>query len=252
MAELMVSCFRFDGWAAHEMELCFGPSPRVDLFCSKQPSDLTVANAYLKRDSGLWVICMLRDPRDTVVSRHRKRPDAYWSYLGTVRHRFDILERVTEEERFIRVRYEDLVAEPDAVQQRLREAMPFLEYRHAFSEFHTVSDPSPDSVAALNGVRAISAGSVGRWRSELPRLAAQIERHGPIDDILRALEYEENTDWASILDGVTPDNGDSFWEDRRKRTSGRARIERLKKKMLKWRALMGFPKRRPIVLAQPR
>ncbi len=82
MMELMVHCFEFDAYANHEISLLYAPAVSFDRFCSKYPYELKTAVKRLKRDPGLWVICMIRDPRDVVVSRHQKRPGAYWSNLG--------------------------------------------------------------------------------------------------------------------------------------------------------------------------
>ena len=213
MAELMISCFRFDGWSAHEMRLRDVPDPPVDLLCTKKPSDIHDAAAFLARDPNLWIICMLRDPRDIVVSRHARRPDRYWSHLGLVRPRCDLLETLKDHPRFIPIRYEDLVTNPNAVQDRLHATMPFLQQRHQFSDFHRVAKPSDASVTALNGLRPVTNSGIGRWRSDLPRLTAQLEKLGPIDDMLRTMGYEDGPSWTAALSGITPDNGVSQFDE---------------------------------------
>lgn len=251
LAELMVSCFEFDGWAEHEMGIHSAPSVPVARFCSKQPAEVDEALRALRYDPNLWVICMLRDPRDVVVSRHRRAPDAYWAHLGFVKRRAALLQAGAPPARFLLVRYEDLVSDPDAVQARIEREIPFLVRRSAFSAFHKVAAPSEKSVLALNGVRRISTDSIGRWRQELPRLKAQIERHGSIDDLLIRFGYEKDAAWASVLDGVTPNNGRSFFEDKPPQGFVKTTRRRLRGKLLELRARAGLPRREPVRLNRP-
>lgn len=45
---------------------------------AKRPGDLLAAAPRLAVDSHFHVICLIRDPRDVVVSRHGKDHDKYW------------------------------------------------------------------------------------------------------------------------------------------------------------------------------
>ena len=248
LMELMVHGFVFDGHADHELEVVYAPDPPVDRFCSKNPANLKFALPLLKRRPELWVICVLRDPRDVVVSRHSKRPEAYWAHFGFFRDRMGDFRAARGHERFLVVRYEDLVADPDAVQAELQAAIPFLEKRRDFSSFHEFAAPTSRAVEALGGVRAISADGIGRWKSELPRLKAQIERYGDIDELLIELGYERDQSWKRLLDGVEPDNGKSYFEDRSPRPLARRLKLRLRRDLLFWRAMLGFPAKHPIIV----
>ncbi len=108
--------------------------------------------------------------------------------------------------RFLVVRYEELVADPDSVQQSLMEKMPFLERLHDFSSFHAVARSSDESLKALRGVRPISKDNIGAWRRHLPRVAAQMQLHGPITQDLIDLGYEPDDRWLQELAGVVADN----------------------------------------------
>ncbi len=171
IAEIMIACFEIDLHTEHETSIFSPPSRRADIFLTKRPRDILVAGPILRTMPSLHVIYMIRDPRDMVVSRHRKDPERYWSSLRYWKKYIDYGERLRDHPRFITLRYEDLVREPDVIQELLMERMPFLEKRTEFSQYHNIARPSEDSVKALRGVRAISAGSIGNWRSHLPRVA---------------------------------------------------------------------------------
>ena len=71
MHELMINCFDLTGTKKHEVSIFKRPPENVDLFCSKHPSDAQSAASLISIDPNLWVINMIRDPRDIIVSRHR-------------------------------------------------------------------------------------------------------------------------------------------------------------------------------------
>jgi len=83
----------------------------------------------------------------------------------------------------------------------------------------------------------------------LPRLKAQIERYGGIDDLLAELGYEQDPSWTHLLDAIAPDNGNSYFEDRSRPLSRRLK-RRLRRDLLFWRAMLGFPAKSPILLSQ--
>ena len=85
------------------------------------------------------------------------------------------------------------------------EAIPFLERRVPFSEYHKVAEPSQASEDALGGVRPIRPSSVGRWRNHLSRIAGQLELHGTITEDLIEFGYEDDASWLQLLEDVDPD-----------------------------------------------
>lgn len=211
MAELMHTCFRVDGYAEHELSIFRRPSPETGLIVTKSPAESAEVIEVLKYAPDLWVICMMRDPRDIVVSRHDSHPDIYWTNLRSWKKAVDLTsEESLRNPRFILVRYEDLVSDPDATQRYLEERIPFLSRIAPFSQFHEIARPSDGSLKAMHGVRPISNKSVGIWRNHKPRLAAQIQLHGDIGQYLIDLGYESNHQWKKELEGVIPDNHQSF------------------------------------------
>jgi len=210
MLEMFVNGFAVEGSAADEFSLRRGPIRTPGVFCSKCPEDAFVAAPLLRADPELWLIYMLRDPRDVVVSRHRLRPDLYWTNLRSWRELHASAARVLTHPRVVCVRYEDLVTQPDVVQERLATSIVGLRVTARFADFHRTARPSEQSLRALHGIRPPAPDSVGAWRRHKPRLAAQLALHGPIDAELVALGYERDTRWLRELDGVSPVGAASY------------------------------------------
>ena len=113
----------------------------------------------------------------------------------------------------------------------------------AFLQFSSRATPSEAAVTALGGVREITDGSVGRWRSHLPRLAGQIQKYGPIDDLLEHLGYADK-DWMEQLEGIEPDFRDGFIEDHKgHRPASATRRLWVSRWNMRLRFLMGRPLR---------
>lgn len=234
MTELMVNGFAIDGYAEHETSIFHRPVEPFRVFCSKWPHDIDVIRPLLAIDRHLWVIFMLRDPRDVVVSRHPQDPGVYYTNLGLWKRYAGIARRLQSHPRFRIVRYEDLVNEPDEVQVRLARWLCFLEVRASFSDYHRSARPSGRSDLALRGVRPIDARSVGRWRQHKPRIAAQLRLHGSITDELLEMKYERDDAWLAELAGVEADHFESKYPDHRSRMSRVRRSFRRYKNVLKY------------------
>jgi hypothetical protein len=147
----------------------------------------------------------MRDPRDVIVSRHGKDQTRYWTSLRVWKQRVPLVRALQGHERFLLVRYEDLVTDPDGVERRIRDRMPFLASVRPFSAFASVATPSARALEALGPVRPFDTDSIGSWRNHLPRVAGQLAQHGPITEELVAFGYERDGTWVSTLDGVVPD-----------------------------------------------
>ena len=178
LAEAMVACFEIDLFHDHEARIFSPPPSAGDLYLTKAPRDILLAEAALERSSELIVVHMLRD-----------------------------------HPRFVVVRYEDLVADADAVQSALMARMPFLTKTESFSDFHKVAKPSSSAMQALNGVRPISAEGAHKWRKHLARVAGQIAQHGSIAEDLIEFGYDRNDAWLRELDDIEPDRSSSHWPE---------------------------------------
>jgi hypothetical protein len=214
LAEAIVACYEIDLYAEHELRLIVPPESRARVFLTKAPRDIMMVGPRLKLDPDLHVICMLRDPRDIVTSKHGLEPDRYWCGLNYWKTYTQQLPELLPQPRFLLIRYEDLVRDPDTVQARISAALPFLDAIAPFSSYHKVATPSALSKKALGSVRRVSDAGVGRWRAHLPRVKGQIERHGAIADDLVRFGYERDDSWLEDLEGVTPDRSESVLPER--------------------------------------
>jgi len=211
MMELMITCFDIDGYTEHEHSIFKEFTNCSDVLCTKNPNDIKRVAYPLSINPELYVIYMLRDPRDAIASRSHKNNRAdkkIWGNLADWKAHHAIAEELENEPNFITIKYEDLVSDPDSVQALLEQKMPFLKRKTLFSEYHLQAKPSDKSDAALGGLRPISPVSIGNWRKNKPYIKAQIEKYGDITDTLIKLDYETDSSWLTELEGVEPDNQD--------------------------------------------
>ena len=71
MAEAMIACFEIDEYTDHEDPIYSLPRGNPDIFLTKNPQDTLVAKSFLRLFPDLYIICMIRDPRDIIVSSTR-------------------------------------------------------------------------------------------------------------------------------------------------------------------------------------
>ena len=165
LAECMTSCFVIDAFAKHESPL-YTHRRDVAVYLTKRPNDIHIVGPRLRIDRNLYVIAMVRDPRDIIVSVHEQHPNVYWAPLRFWKNGIGIVRRLERHKRFLLIRYEDLVREPDAVQESLMVKMPFLKETAGLSARSTLArPPSQKSLEAMRQLRAIGPASVGNWRN---------------------------------------------------------------------------------------
>lgn len=225
MAEAMKTCYKIDYYTTHEDRLFSRAPGRPDIFLTKSPKDIMIVGPSLKVDPDLYVICMLRDPRDIICSKHKKDPDRYWASLRYWKLYIQALKKLADHPRFIVIRYEDFVSKPDQTQQQLSSRIPFLTELTAFSNYHNKAAVSSSSSKALSGVRPIKPTSVGRWRNHKARIAGQLELHGDLSNDLVRFGYEENNQWLEELKNIEPDLNPSHFPEFmsfRKKTSSKS------------------------------
>lgn len=204
MAELVGNCFDIDGRVDHEQSL-WEPVPLPSgVFLTKKPPDTVRIKRAFLLDPDLYVIAMVRDPRGVITSRHDSRPGVFFSSFWRWERYMNAITDLERHRRYLTVRYEDLVADPDAVQQRIADAFPFLRATGRFSRFPDGADVHERARVSLNGVRSVDPGSLTRWREELPRIKGELLRHPRMTDWLVRLGYEPDDRWTECLDGVEP------------------------------------------------
>jgi len=202
--EVMITCFRVDKHYDHEVRFNLVTAEPGQLVITKRPKDTMYMPAVIG-DPELYVIYLLRDPRDVIVSRHGKDQGIYYSNIRLWRELHAVATTMVSHERFLQLSYEEFVSNPDVVQQQIMARFPWLEKLHAFSDYHQHAVVSDKSRLAMNDVRPISPASVGKWRNNLPRIKAQMLVHGSLTPDLMACGYESSAAWERALDAVTPD-----------------------------------------------
>lgn len=207
--ELLTSCFDIAKFGDHEISLFERPRQPLGNYASKQPMDLVHVRRVINWDRNLHCIFMDRDPRDIVVSQHGSRPGEYWCDFPVWERNQQLIASLRDHPRVHICRYEDLVSDPGAAQARIAAAFPFLKRTHDFVDFEKVSQSSQTAQLALKGVRQISTDSVGSWRRNLPRIAAQLRAHPRMAEAVVAGGYADSADWADICKDIVPDDTES-------------------------------------------
>jgi hypothetical protein len=133
----------------------------------------------LTRLENIGLIYMVRDPRDVMLSRHAgsKHGSPEEAYV-TPQHWYEsvtagdyIFQALSSYPRKLLLRYEDLVTEPEKAEQRMvecfgltqnPEALPIDRVKDNYERLKIAF--GTDQIMALNGLRNMSASSIGRWR----------------------------------------------------------------------------------------
>ena len=129
------------------------------------------------RLENIGILHLVRDPRDVMLSKHvrSKRPDMpyisperwYESTLAADQ----ILGALSDHPRKLTLRYEDIILQPLASQQRLAaafglepspDALPIDRVKDNFERLGLQYDGQ--EITNLNGLRNMDAGTVGQWR----------------------------------------------------------------------------------------
>lgn len=202
--EAMVTCFKVDKHYDHEVRFNQVTADDGDVVITKRPKD-TMYMPYVIDDPELYVIYVMRDPRDVIVSRHGKDKGMYYSNIRLFRELHGYAKSIARHERFLQVNYEEFVSKPDIVQGKIARKFPWLERLHDFSNYHLHADVSEKSRLAMNEVRPIAPTSVGKWKKNLPRIKAQQMTHGSLTPDLIECGYETSDEWEQVLENVEPD-----------------------------------------------
>ncbi|MEM7432878.1 MAG: sulfotransferase family protein [Pseudomonadota bacterium] len=202
--EVMVTCFEVGRHYDHEVRFNLVDADVDGLLLTKRPKDVMYMPEVID-DPGVFVLYLMRDPRDVICSRHGKDKDIYYSNIRLWRELHGYAKAITDHANFLQVNYEDFVTDPDATQQSMIDRWPWLVSKHAFSEYHLHAKVSEKSKLAMHNVRPIAPSSVGLWQRNLPRILAQQQIHGSLTADLIEAGYAASADWEQQLVGVIPD-----------------------------------------------
>jgi hypothetical protein len=202
--EAMVTCFKVDKHYDHELRFNLVDGENGQIVVTKRPKD-TMYIPDVIDDPQLFVIYVMRDPRDVIVSRHGKDKDMYYSNIRLWRELHGYAREIAGHERFLQISYEEFVSSPDAVQDQIAARFPWLQKLYNFSRYHEHANVSEKSKLAMNDVRPIAPTSVGKWKSNLARIKGQQITHGSLTPDLIDCGYETSDAWERALDSVEPD-----------------------------------------------
>lgn len=203
--EVMVTCFKVDKHFDHEIRFNLVSAQDGQILITKRPKDTMYMPAVINDDPDIYVIYLLRDPRDVIVSRHGKDKSMYYSNIRLWREMHGYAKKMAGHDRFLEIRYEDFVKDPDATQLEIADKFPWLEKTHDFSDYHEHAEISEKSVTAMHSVRPIAPTSVGVWTQHPGRIKGQQTIHGSLSPDLIECGYEATADWEHVLDNVEPD-----------------------------------------------
>jgi hypothetical protein len=202
MMELMWQSYEFGGRHEHETSV-FEPVPHGQTpYLTKKPPDTLRIDRIFRADPDLHIVAMLRDPRAVITSRHESRPEVYFSSYQRWREYVNAIERLRDHARFIVIRFEDLVTDPDAAQTRISKQFPFLNEQRRFSTYPEEADVPEGAAQSLNGVRPFDTSRLDGWRDHLPRVNGQLRDHPDMPQELILAGYEDNDGWTEILNDV--------------------------------------------------
>ena len=202
LMELLATCFEHDGASAHESSIFEQCSGNHGLYISKQPNDIRQLQHVFYRDESLYIIYMSRDPRAVITSEHAASPGQYFCNYRVWRECDSTAQAYQDHPRFLQLRYEDLVSNPNQVQANITMYYPLLKQRHPFSQYQHFAQASRAAQQAMHGVRPINTASLEKWRAHLPRLVEQYQRYPELPDALVRLGYEPDTSWLNTLQNV--------------------------------------------------
>ncbi|MCG2419780.1 sulfotransferase domain-containing protein [Aequorivita sp. F47161] len=212
LTELFKSCFNIDCSCDHEAPISKSNSSfgKCNTVLTKKPSSTDKLWTILDKIKGVYVVCVIRDPRDMIVSYHGRITDEYYCGLNFWFKFLSDYEKLKDHPRFILIRYEDFTTNPDEIQKQIEQKIPFLKQKHKFSEYHLYAKPDDDTLKALKKLRPIESKGIGTWKKHLPRIKQQLIKYGDITDSLRQFEYEENPDWKKTLENISLQEFDSY------------------------------------------
>lgn len=210
MTELLRYAYDFAGAAGHERSL-FDSIPQDESpYLTKKPADTIRIGKAFEGDDNLYVIALVRDPRAVITSVHWSHPDLYFVGFSRWKAYAEEIRRYTSHPRYLLVRYEDLLSDPDGQQQRITQMLPLLKKTRDFSVYpEGIEELHEHSEKALGGVRPFDTSRVDAWREHLGRIRAEYEAHPAFQFELEAFDYEPDASWAECLNTATP-GGESY------------------------------------------
>ncbi len=173
--------------------------PNKKYIVTKHPLDFMSFDAIIDTFRDPFIVFLLRDPRDVIVSKHYTNKDRYLVNFQTWKKALHAFNDLNYENKML-VRYEELIKNPEAVQQRIAHRLQ-ISISGDFSEFHTKSEKRHRDIKALGGIRPIDPENVGKYMQEQnrARIKGQLERFPELSDYLIEYGYEKDKEWEKAV-----------------------------------------------------
>jgi len=172
---------------------------RHALMITKRPDDIfwldEIRDKYRSRRPKPIFVISVRDPRAVLTSVHAKKP-GYCVPAAKWRATYDHIQYNLRFDDVVTVEYRDLIERPQTIQQRLAGFIG-IEPEGRFDDY-LARVPSDFDTTALNGVRALDASRLDRWRGKkhVARIRELLRDLPELPDRLIELGYEPDTSWT--------------------------------------------------------
>jgi len=187
LLSLMAAAYRYDDCLMGQQSLFdFGGNERCGSLCigANQEDTRLIEEPFL-RDSRLYVIYMVRDPR--AVCALQKEQQGYVHSGSEWLCADEFATRHQLHPRLCIVKHEDLLKYPLMVQDQLEASFNFLTRTKGFD---------------LSRVAWETQAGVVDWRLHLSRVKQQLEQYPSLAPKLRRYCYEKDDDWKLWFEGV--------------------------------------------------
>jgi hypothetical protein len=176
---------------------------------SKKPNDAHIMTDIIDKIDP-YFIALIRDPRDAIRSWKAQKNDYHLDFKEWQRNQDCIEQHMGP--KVIRIRYEDLVKDPNGVQLQMCARIPGLEIKRKFSECHTAFPQDSSILWQLDGVRPMEPSRIGIWQNQKSRIREQLEQHPEMQSELERYGYEHDSSWQELLYGPQkPINMETSW-----------------------------------------
>lgn len=178
------------------------------ILLTKRPKDVflipEIQQWYQRKGTEVLFLLMHRDPRAVLTSKHFSRPDEYYLTGEQWTHYYHHWKWSTSLPGVLSVSYEELVADPNGMESRIRQFTGVAEGR-PFQSFQQ-HVPRGFDLRALNGLRNLDEGRFRAWRHPEHRERIR-ELRSSLGDLQTALEqmgYETDEKWSEETVGGCP------------------------------------------------
>ncbi len=173
---------------------------------SKLPNDIHhVRILHEKLDP--YIVYMLRDPRDSIVSWKEIKNDYHLSYDEWQRNL--IFAESAKSPKLIILRFEDLISRPEQIENTIVERIQGIEKKCNFAECYKYMDSKSPYLHQLThdsgpnrsreNIRPMDQSVIGSWRYDKVRIWQQLKKFPEMQATLEKYGYEKDDSWQRLL-----------------------------------------------------